>query len=130
VTEVASGAGLTGRRVLVVEDEYFVADDIVRALHQLGAEVVGPFGSRDEALASFSVEDAIDVAVLDINLHGEPIYPLADALRQHGVPFVFATGYAKSSLPAAYRDIPRWEKPFDPKSLAQALSDLNALPRG
>jgi CheY-like chemotaxis protein len=129
VTEVSSGAVLAGRRVLVVEDEYFVADDIARALHQLGAEVIGPFGSRDEALAFFSAEDAVDVAVLDINVRGEPIYPLADALREHGVPFVFATGYAESSLPTAYRDVPRWEKPFDPQVLADALLDLRALPR-
>jgi CheY-like chemotaxis protein len=112
--------------VLVVEDEYFVADDITRALHQLGADVIGPFASRDEALAFFSSEDRIDIAVLDINLRGEPIFPLAEALRESGVPFVFATGYAEASLPASYRDVPRWEKPFDPKALAAALPSLPA----
>jgi CheY-like chemotaxis protein len=124
VTTISSEAGLAGRRVLVVEDEYFVADDIARALRQLGAEVIGPFASRDEALGSLFAEPHIDFAVLDINLRGEPIYPLADALREHGVPFVFATGYAESSLPVAYRDVPRWEKPFDPKALADALPGL------
>jgi CheY-like chemotaxis protein len=114
-------AALAGRRVLVVEDEYFVADDIARALHQLGADVIGPFASRDEALASFVTDGDVDVAVLDINVRGETIYPLVEALRERGVPFVFATGYAEGSLPPAYRNSPRWEKPFDPKALAATL---------
>ncbi|HEX2726407.1 MAG TPA: response regulator [Beijerinckiaceae bacterium] len=121
---ISSQAALAGRRVLVVEDEYFVADDIARALHQLGADVVGPFASRDEALACFFSDDDVDIAVLDINVRGEMIYPLAEALRERGVPFVFATGYAEASLPSTYRNIPRWEKPFDPKALADVLPGL------
>jgi hypothetical protein len=62
-------------------------------LRKLGAEVSGPLPSRREALPAFSSDERIDAAVPDINLRGEVIYPLADALRQRGVPFVFATGY-------------------------------------
>jgi CheY-like chemotaxis protein len=123
----SSTPALAGRRVLVVEDEYFVADDLDRALKTLGAEVVGPFASREKALEAFISGEPFDIAVLDINLQGEAIYPVADVLLEAGVPFVFATGYDKASLPEPYRDIPRWEKPFDPGELAKALSGLKQL---
>ncbi len=79
--------------MLVVEDEYVIADDIARTLGWLGAEVVGPVPDRDEALALLSSGKRIDLAVLDINLHVEVVHPVADALQDRGVPFVFATGY-------------------------------------
>ena len=120
----ASGRGLSGRRVLVVEDEYFIADDIARALGRLGAEVVGPVPDRDEALALLSSGERIDLAVLDINLHGETVHPVADALQDRGVPFVFATGYDQSVVPDRHQDAPRWEKPFDPTVLVRALPRL------
>lgn len=120
----SSDLALSGRRVLVVEDEYFIADDIVRALRRLGAEVVGPFACCEQALDAFASEGRIDAAVLDINLRGDAVYPVADALRGRGVPFVFATGYDEASVPLRYRDVPRWEKPFDPRALVQALTAL------
>lgn len=121
----ASEQGLSGRRVLVVEDEYFIADDIARALDRLGAEVVGPVPDRDEALALLHSGERIDLAVLDINLHGEAVHPVADALQDRGVPFVFATGYDQSvAVPARHHGAPRWEKPFDPTVLVRALPRL------
>lgn len=120
----SSNAGLSGRRVLVVEDEYFIADDIARALKLLGAEVVGPAQSQAEAMGLVGSGEHIDFAVLDINLGGETVFPVADALRARGVPFVFATGYDQYCLPLAYADLPRWEKPFDPDALAKALPSL------
>ena len=120
----ASEQGLSGRQVLVVEDEYFIADDIARALDRLGAEVVGPVPDRDEALALLSSGERIDLAVLDINLHGETVHPVADALQDRGVPFVFATGYDQSVVPDRHQDAPRWEKPFDPTVLVRALPRL------
>lgn len=124
MTNSSSTPSLVGLRVLVVEDEYFVADDIVRALEKLGADVVGPFASRERAFDAFGSGTHIDVAVLDINLRGDAVFPLADVLRERGVPFVFATGYDEASVPPPYRDVPRWEKPFDPGELVKALPRL------
>lgn len=116
--------GLSGRRVLVVEDEYFIADDIARALRRLGAEVVGPAPNREEALALLYSGERIDLAVLDINLHGKMVHPVADVLQERGVPFVFATGYDQSVLPERHQNTPRWEKPFDPNALVRTLPKL------
>jgi len=115
---------LTGRRVLIVEDEYFLADDLGRALAQLGAEVLGPVPTRDEALDLLATAEPIDLAVLDINLEDEAVFPVADFLIAQGVPFLFATGYSRAQVPARYQHVPRWEKPFDPQTLAEALPKL------
>jgi CheY-like chemotaxis protein len=115
---------LNGRRILVVEDEYFVADDLVQALTRLGADVLGPVPTRDEALELLATAGPIDLAVLDINLEDEAVYPVADLLAIQGVPFLFATGYSQALVPAQYRHVPRWEKPFDPQTFAQALPNL------
>lgn len=66
--------------------------------------------------------------MLDINLRGEMVYPIAEILKEGRVPFVFATGYGASSIPAAFADVPRWEKPFDEHALARMLPSL--LPGG
>jgi len=115
---------LQSRRVLVVEDEYYIADDLARALRQLGAEVVGPVPDRDGALALLTSSQRIDLAVLDINLRDQMVYPVADLLRERNVPFVFATGYDPEAIPSGYEDVPRWQKPFDHMGLARALPSL------
>ena len=113
-------------RVLVVEDEYFIADDLAQALAHEGIEVLGPVGDPAKALAIVENE-RIDRAVLDINLHGEMVFEVARALKARGVPFVFATGYAANVVPHALSDAPRWEKPFDAGDLARwIVSDLAA----
>jgi CheY-like chemotaxis protein len=117
-----SPPSLSGRRVLIVEDEYFVADDLGRALTQLGAEVLGPVATCEEAFDLLSTGEWIDLAVLDINLQGESVFPVADTLLEQGVPFLFATGYDQTAIPAQYQQVLRWEKPFAPEALAQALS--------
>jgi two-component SAPR family response regulator len=119
----ASPADLTGRRLLVVEDEYFIADDIARAIRQMGGEVVGPVARRNEAMALIERE-RLDAAVLDINLQGEAAFQLADALVAKGVPFLFSTGYTEATVPSRYGGVPRWEKPFNPDDLARALPAL------
>jgi CheY-like chemotaxis protein len=119
-----SQPSLNGRRILVVEDEFFVADDLVQALTRLGAEVLGPVPTREEALQILATAGPIDLAVLDINLEDEAVYPVADLLAIQGVPFLFATGYSRALVPAQYQHVPRWEKPFDPQTLAQALPNL------
>ena len=94
---------LAGRRVLLVEDDYFIADELRRDFAKTGAEVLGPVGRVDEALALIDKSAHIDGAVLDVKLHDEMVYPVADALLERGVPFVFATGYERAQIPAPYR---------------------------
>src|SRR5215207_4488033 len=113
MTEPNSWA-LRGARLLVVEDEYTIATDLARALEDAGVEVVGPAGSVPHALRLISeAQDIIQGAVLDIRLRDERVYPVADALRERGIPFVFATGYEGWVIPSAYADVPRCEKPVD-----------------
>lgn len=86
--------------------------------------MVGPVTTRDKALALLASDEHIDAAILDINLKGQMGFPVADALTQQRVPFVFATGYDQTSVPSAYLAVPRWEKPFNPQALAKALLNL------
>lgn len=123
----AAKGTLAGRRILVVEDEFFLADDMARALAELGAVVVGPVADVEEALGLLGASE-VGGAVLDINLRGERVYPLAIALAERKIPFVFATGYDEAVIPPDFASVPRWEKPFDPPALAKAFADL--LTRG
>ena len=116
---------LTDCRILVVEDSFLIADDIGTALRAAGAVVVGPAPNSRTALLLLSSE-RVDAAVLDINLRGEPVYAVADALMARGTPFVFVTGYARPSIPEAYRGIGLWEKPIDTRALIGALPALIA----
>ncbi len=115
---------LRGKFVLVMEDEYFIADDIARALAETGAQVIGPYGHVQQGLARLRSEPRIDLAVLDINLNGAKVFDLAADLQERGIPFLFATGYGNSHLPERFARVPRWEKPFDIVSLARALASL------
>lgn len=112
---------LEGRNVLVVEDEYFIADEMRRAFEADGARVIGPVGSVEDALAIVSAAPRIDGAVLDINLRETMVYPVADLLRQRGVPFVFATGYESTAIPERLRDAIHCEKPVEAARVADVL---------
>ena len=114
--------GLTGRRVLLVEDDYFVADVLCQELESAGAEVVGPASDVAAALALIEAEPAIGGAVLDVHLGGEMVWPVADVLLARGVPVVFATGYDASAIPARYAGVGRCEKPVEPARIARALA--------
>jgi CheY-like chemotaxis protein len=120
----AESTVLTGRRILVVEDEYLLADDIQNALSRLGAEVVGPVPTLNGALELLDAGDSVDAAVLDINLRNEASFPVADSLRARGIPFVFATGYDRAAVPSGYDDVSLWLKPFDPNQLVRTLPSL------
>jgi CheY-like chemotaxis protein len=112
-----------GRCLLLVEDEYIIADDLALSLERLGFEIVGPAGSVQEALDLVSRDGyRLDGAVLDINLRGERAYPVADALSDRGVPFVFTTGYDTQVIPAPYATVPRCEKPVNLEQLSRWLS--------
>jgi CheY-like chemotaxis protein len=95
-------------------------------LADLGCAVIGPAGSVNQALAMIEAE-AIDVAVLDVNLNGEMSYPIADALGARDVPFVFVTGYDKDSILEGYRTCPVLQKPFHRAELTDTLAKLLAL---
>jgi CheY-like chemotaxis protein len=113
---------LQGRQVLIVEDEYFLAQNLADCFRDLGVDVLGPAGSVAEALRLLE-HAAVEAAVLDVNLRGERVYPVADVLRRRSIPFVFASGYGGELEPAAYRDVPRCIKPVDFAVLAQILAD-------
>jgi CheY-like chemotaxis protein len=114
---------LTGRRVLVVEDEALVAMLVEDALSDAGAIVIGPAATVSEALGLLARE-LPDVAVLDLNLAGETSTPVADALAARGIPFVVATGYGADGLPAGHASATVLAKPYDPDDLTAALGRL------
>ncbi|MFW5641548.1 MAG: response regulator [Roseicyclus sp.] len=112
---------LDGRHVLVVEDEYLLAEQLAFELRGLGAAVLGPTGSVDRALDLVAGAERLDGAVVDVNLNGDMAFPVVDALLARGVPVVFATGYDRQSLPARYADLPNVQKPVDALRIARAL---------
>jgi DNA-binding response OmpR family regulator len=116
-------AALEGIRVLVVEDEYLVAALIEDMLESAGCVVSGPIPRVAEALDAVD-HGTYDAAVLDVNLGGDRIDPVADALSRRNVPFAFVTGYGAGALPGGYADRPRICKPFRMADLLRALSSL------
>lgn len=117
---------LAGLKMLVLEDEYFLADDICRALRRAGAEVIGPFRDLAEGSAAADQHADLSGAVLDVNLDGTMVFPIADVLRERGIPFVFTTGYDQEAMPPAYRDVPRCEKPVDANEVIRLFADRGA----
>ncbi len=111
---------LRDRHILLVEDEYFIADAMQRSLEDVGAHVVGPVASVKDALALLRSEP-VSAAILDVNLDDEGVFPVAEALVARGIPFVFATGYSASDLPPQWRHVPRFEKPVNAATLISAL---------
>lgn len=120
----SDSAPLTGCRILIVEDEYFLADDLDRQFRALGATVAGPFGGLDDAMNVVNEGGRLDGAVLDVNIRDELVFPLARALQAREVPFVFTSGYDKSTLGAEFEGVPHWEKPFDVVAVSQGLVRL------
>ena len=115
---------LSGKRILIVEDEYFIAADFKRAFQKEGATVLGPVAQADRGMALAASGDALDAAVLDVNLEGSDTYSLADWLSERDVPHIFVTGYDGWSMPPAYRDLPRIAKPFAMNQVVDQVIDL------
>lgn len=116
---------LSGRSILVVEDEYLIAIEVKRWLQEAGADVLGPVPSVEQALDVIEDANALDAAVLDFNLgDGETVYPVADRLAALDVPFLFATGDIRSRNDSDHRDRPRLEKPIIAPELLRALGEL------
>jgi DNA-binding response OmpR family regulator len=113
---------LAGKRVLVVEDEMLLALDLEEGLREAGCEVVGPAGNLRMALA-LARSEILDAAILDVNLAGETVFPVAQILADSDVPFVFATAYAGADelYPVDVERAPRLSKPY---TISQAVAHL------
>lgn len=126
----AHHSALAGRQILVAEDEFLIAMELTSVLEDAGAVVLGPFQRVADALACVERGTPIDSAILDIDLAGEAVYPVATALRDRGIPFVFATGaVGLAALPKAFAHVPCWGKPFPASAIAQTLPSLTRRPR-
>ena len=112
-------------RVLVVEDEYLIRMLVEDMLVDQGYDVTAAVGTIAEARAQ-AESAAVDIAILDVNLDGEEVFPIADVLVKRGLPFVFVTGYGQASLPDTYRDYAALQKPFKADQLKTMLSTLLA----
>ena len=110
---------LSGRRVLLVEDEAIIALDLA-ALNGLGTVAVGPANFVANALEMLN-EGKVDCAVLDINLDGEPVYPVARALETRRIPFVFVTAYYGEKVNSQFQHCPVLQKPVDLQELVRAI---------
>lgn len=116
-------ARLDGLRILVVEDEFLVSIALEDDLREAGATVVGPFNDLPGGLDG-AAREAFDVAVLDVNLNGTMIYPLADALMARGLPLLFLSGYSAADMPQRFAALPRHTKPYDLNRLIDAIAGL------
>ena len=115
---------LSGRRVLIVEDEYFLASDLAKALKSSQAEVVGPEPTPERARRHLGTENRIDAAILDINLRGVMVYELADDLLARGTPILFLSGYDDRTPPPRFADIAHLRKPSPADGVVKTLAGL------
>ncbi|WP_117192045.1 response regulator [Rhizobium terrae] len=109
-----------GKRILVVEDEYFIADEVRQKLDHLQAVVVGPASSVEEGLVLIE-QEKIDAAILDVHLGDEFVFPVAEKLDQLDIPFVFATGYDPAFISEEFSGFAFCEKPTELEKIAKAL---------
>jgi DNA-binding response OmpR family regulator len=112
-----------GARIFVVEDEFLSAQSLADDLRERGYDVVGPFAD----LATATVESrrqSFDAALLDVNLGGTMVFPLADELAKRGIPFVFLSGYEPTTVPERFRGAAKLPKPCDPVALDREIRRL------
>jgi CheY-like chemotaxis protein len=113
----------SGLRVLLVEDEFMVALLLESELTALGYEIIGPIGRLNRAL-EIARQEAMDVAILDLNINVGEAYPVAEALAARGIPFVFVSGYGRRGLRAPYSDRPILQKPYRLEDLVRVLEEV------
>ena len=118
-------SNLHGLRVLVVEDTLLIADMIADELRDRGCNVVGPVSRLEQGL-NLAKGEQLDGALLDVNLAGERCFPIADALAERHIPFVFLTGYGDAGIPSEYRRVPRVSKPFRSQELMGLVRSFKA----
>ncbi len=112
---------LRGQRVLIVEDQFLVAEEMQRAVCKLGGQVLGPARDVDDALRLVAANRP-HLALLDINLDGVMVYSMARELQRMNIPLIFTTGYDRSAVGAEFQDAPHLDKPVTAWSLAAAVS--------
>jgi CheY-like chemotaxis protein len=122
ITSAGGPPDLKGARVLIVEDAVLLALELETGLSEAGAQVIGPAYELEEAMAL--LDQPIDAAVLDANLNGRSVIPVAQVLSSRGVPFVFATGYGEAGGPPTEFDAPIIRKPYDVTQVAAAVAAL------
>lgn len=123
MTEIQKGSvegPLAGQAVMVVEDQYLIAEDMCLLVERLGGTVIGPVSRVASALAMLGTQRP-NLALLDVNLEGERVYAVATALRESGIPFAFTTGYDASVIDPRFRDTPHLEKPIAETALTGVL---------
>ncbi|MBB6411966.1 response regulator [Mesorhizobium sangaii] len=106
---------------MIVEDESLVAMDLEYLLTEMG-HIVVEVATRVREAMEFARDSEIDFAILDINVSGTQSFPVAEILRQRGIPFVFATGYGSAGLVDGYRDEPTLQKPYQPRELEHLIA--------
>lgn len=121
---------LRGCRVLVVEDDFLIADDFTRRLSLAGADVVGPAATIDAARAIYRQQPAPHVAVLDVNLRGTLVFPFAEDLQRDGIPFLFCTGYGEEPMAGRFTSVTRYEKPVSQRVFDDMIGQIARLHRG
>lgn len=118
---------LSGRRVLIVEDESLVAMLLETILEDMGCTPVGPASTVDEGMDMVAGGEPLDAALLDVNVAGRQVFPVAQALKDRGVPFVFSTGYGEGGLPDEWRGQSTLQKPFTEAAVRDALMKAMGL---
>ena len=118
---------LKGLRALIIEDEYFVADDLRKILKKQGADLVKLSGTVEDAIRNIR-EDGFEFALVDINIRGEMTFALADEFRRRNVPFAFVSGYERRFNPRRFEDVPNWGKPYDHRQIVTGIQSLWTRP--
>ncbi len=118
--EMSWSSNFAGKRVLVVEDEFLLADETRGKLERLGAVVVGPTARVDDALLLID-RNSIDAAILDILLDGSEVFPVAERLKERGIPFVFASAFGSSAIPERFTGYVLCDKPLELENIARGL---------
>lgn len=126
IPSLAPPFSLADKRVLIVEDEFLIADEIAYDFESYGVEVVGPVSTVARAMDVIASGLLLDGAVIDIDLEDDKAFPVVDALRERGVRCIFVTGCDLDVIPPAYHDIPLCQKPVSPSEIARSLFQLTS----
>jgi len=122
----AQNSALAGLRVFIMEDEALVVVNLEDMLDELGCTVVGPAMRIEQAEGMIEQAYGADIAILDVNISGKPVFPIAELLAERGVPMIFATGYGRGGLPEKWQAHPILQKPYTFEDVAQCLATARA----